>query len=66
MIECAENKTIIDCDENKTMKELIKKIRSDINDKLNQFNGDHQLDDNTRKTNMKTIKRKLNFISKKM
>jgi hypothetical protein len=66
MIECAENKTIIDCDENKTMKELIKKIRSDINNKLNQFNGDHQLHDTTRKTDMKSIKRKLNFISKKM
>lgn len=66
MIECTENKTIINSDENKTMKELIKKIRSDINNKLNKFNGDHQLHDNTRKTDMKSIKRKLNFISKKM
>jgi len=57
---------MIECTENKTMKELIREIRSDINDKLNQFNGDHQLHDNTRRTDMKSIKRKLNFISKKM
>ena len=51
--------------ETKSMKQLIKEIRLDIIEKLNQFNGDHKVYDK-RTTDMKSIKRKLYFTSKKM
>lgn len=47
-------------------KDILNNMLNALEDKLDAFNKDHILYDSYRKTNMKSINRKLYFINKKM